>query len=68
MSTEIEVNNCVCFFYFSTKNEKFLLSLLLLKSYSTLSLRTLSQVLSTVIKLFQCSVLHFEMYINFLNV
>ena len=42
-----------------------LLSLMLLKTCSTfnlrhLSLRTFSQVLATVIKMFQCSILHFK--------
>ena len=47
----------------STMNEHFLLSLLLL-----ITLRTFSQILATVIKLFLYSVLYFEMYINSLNV
>ena len=47
----------------SIRNETFLLSLLF-----SFNLRTFSQVLSTVIKIFKCSILHFEMYINSLNV
>ena len=67
MSAEIEVNN-VLLCDFSTKNETFLLSFLLFKSCSTFNLRTFSQVLSTVIKIFECSILHFKMYLNSLNV
>ena len=47
-----------------------LLSLLLLKTCSTLNLRhlmTFSQVLATVIQIFSCSILHFQMHINSLN-
>ena len=47
-------------------NEIFLLSFLLLKACSTLGL--FSQVLATVIKLFESSILYFEIYINSLNV
>ena len=69
MSTKIEVNNCFVLLYgFSTKSENFLLSLLLLKSCSTFYLWTFSQVLSTVIEIFLLSILHFEMYINSMNV
>ena len=51
----------VLLYDFSTMNENFLLfSLLLLKSCS-------SQVLATFVKIFQCSILHFEMFINSLN-
>ena len=32
------------------------------------NLRTFSQVFATVVKIFQYSILHFEMYINSLNV
>ena len=32
------------------------------------NLRTFSQVLATVINLFKCSILYFEMYINSVNV
>ena len=51
MSTEIEVNKCFDIYDFSTENENFLLS----------------QVLITVIKIFQCNILFFEMYIKSLN-
>ena len=47
-----------------------LLSLLLLKTCSAFNLRhlrTFSQVLATVSKIFLCSILHFQMYINSLN-
>ena len=47
-----------------------LLSLWLLKTCSTFYLRhlkTYSQVLATVIKILQFSILHFQMYINSLN-
>ena len=44
-----------------------LLSLLLLKTCLTINLRHLSQVLAIVIKIFLCSILHFQMYINSLN-
>ena len=42
----------VLLYDFSIKNENFQLSLLLWKSCSTFTLRTFSQVLSTVIKIF----------------
>ena len=52
MSTEVEVNNFLLY-GFPTKNENFLLFILLFKFIcSTFRLRTFSQVLSTVIKIF----------------
>ena len=51
----------VLIFDFLTMNVSFLLSVMF-------NLRTFSQVLAAVIKLFQCSILYFEMYINSLNV
>ena len=46
----------------STKNETFLLFVLLFKLCSTFNLRTFSHVLSTVIKIFKHSILHVEKY------
>ena len=51
MSTEVEVKNFLLY-GFPTKNENFLLFILLFKLCSTFRLRTFSQVLSTVIKIF----------------
>ena len=51
MSTEVEVNDFLLY-GFPTKNENFLLFILLFKLCSTVRLRTFSQVLSTVIKIF----------------
>ena len=48
----ITLRIAVLLYSFSTKNEIFLLSLLLLKSCSTFNLETFSQVLSTVIEIF----------------
>ena len=52
---------------FLLRMKTLLISLLLLKTCSTFNLRTFSQVLASVIKIFQCSILHFQMCINSLN-
>ena len=69
MSIEIEVNNSFAILL-HLRMKILLLSLLLLKTCSTFTLRhrrTFSQVLATVIEIYLCSILHFQMYINSLN-
>ena len=52
---------------FSTKNDNFLLSLFVVEVMFNLQPK-FYKVLSTVIKIVYCSILHFEMFINSLNV
>ena len=55
---------------FNLRMKILLLSLLLFKTCSALNLRhlrTFSKVLATVIKIFSCSILRFQMYINSFN-
>ena len=69
MSTVIK-SITVLLYDFHLRMNILLLSLLLLKTCSTFNLRhlrTFSKVLATVIKIFQCSILHFQMYIISLN-
>ena len=61
MSTEIEVNMTLF------KNENFDTFTFVVITCSTLNLRTFSQILATVIKIFSCSILYFQMYIDSLN-
>ena len=50
----------------SFKNENFA-SFTFVVKVNLRHLRTFSQVLSTVIKILQCSIMHFQMYINSLK-
>ena len=70
MSTGIEANNCFVIMTLHLRMKMLLLSLLLVKTCSTFNLRHLRTsplVLATVIKIYQCSILHFQMFINSLN-
>ena len=71
MSTEIEVNNCFVIYDFSFKNETFATFTFAVKDMFSLQSETsrpkdfLASFRS--IKIFLCSILHFQMYINSLD-
>ena len=52
---------------FHLRKKVLLLTLLLYSTFNIRHLRTLPQVLATVIKLVWCSILHFQMYIRSLK-
>ena len=65
LSTEILKSIIVLLYVFLTVNE---FSTFTFVVEVIINPRIFSQVLATVIKLFKCSILYFEMHINFLNV
>ena len=65
MSTEIEVNNCFVIWLF---NLEWKCSTFTFVAEVNLQPKDFLTSLSTFIKIFLCSILQFEMYINSLNV
>ena len=65
---EIEDNNCFVICLFNYTVYELIVSTFTFVVEVMFNLRTFSQVLATVINLFKCSILYFEMYINSLNV